>query len=169
MANFVTGAIVSIGATQNLTSRNGNAFRLRDIVISIRKYDPNTGEPITDRDNTPQFTFMGERCDELDKYQPGQMVNIYFDLQGRTYVDQSGISKIINEVRPYKIELYQSRSQQQTSNQPLVQPQQNVQQTQVGPCAQQKVSSNPIQQNTFNQQQSGYYPQQQGFVDGDPF
>ena len=112
---------------------------------------------------------MGERCDELDKYQPGQMVNIYFDLQGRTYVDQSGISKIINEVRPYKIELYQSRSQQQTSNQPLVQPQQNVQQTQVGSYAQQKVSSNPIQQNTFNQQQSGYYPQQPGFVDGDPF
>lgn len=152
MANFVTGAIVSIGTTQNLVSRTGNAFRLRDIVISIRKYDPNTGEPITDKENTPQFTFMGERCDELDKYQPGQMVNVYFDLQGRTYVDQSGISKIINEVRPYKIELYQSRSTQQSSNQPLIQqPQQ------------------PMQQSAYNQPQVGGYSQQIGFVDGDPF
>lgn len=152
MANFVTGAIVSIGTTQNLVSRTGNAFRLRDIVISIRKYDPNTGEPITDKENTPQFTFMGERCDELDKYQPGQMVNVYFDLQGRTYIDQSGISKIINEVRPYKIELYQSRSTQQSSTQPLAQQ-----------------SQQPMQQSAYNQPQGGGYSQQIGFVDGDPF
>lgn len=152
MANFVTGAIVSIGTTQNLVSRTGNAFRLRDIVISIRKYDPNTGEPITDKENTPQFTFMGERCDELDKYQPGQMVNVYFDLQGRTYVDQSGISKIINEVRPYKIELYQSRSTQQSSTQALAQQ-----------------SQQPMQQSSYNQPQGGGHSQQIGFVDGDPF
>lgn len=159
MANFITGAIVSISETRNLVSRSGNAYKLRELVISIRKYDPNTGEPVTDKENTPQFVFMGDRCDELDKFQIGQMVNVYFDLQGRTYTDQSGISKIINELRPYKIELYQRQGQQSTSSsQTVVQPaQQQVQQPQ-----------SQSQPNMYQQPNNGYFPQQ-GYVCGDPF
>lgn len=159
MANFITGAIVSISETRNLVSRSGNAYKLRELVISIRKYDPNTGEPVTDKENTPQFVFMGDRCDELDKFQIGQMVNVYFDLQGRTYTDQSGISKIINELRPYKIELYQRQGQQPTSSsQTVAQPaQQQVQQPQSQP-----------QPNIYQQPNNGYFPQQ-GYVGGDPF
>lgn len=155
MANFITGAIVSISETRNLVS----AYKLRELVISIRKYDPNTGEPVTDKENTPQFVFMGDRCDELDKFQIGQMVNVYFDLQGRTYTDQSGISKIINELRPYKIELYQRHGQQSTSSsQTVVQPaQRQVQQPQIQP-----------QPNIYQQPNNGYFPQQ-GYVGGDPF
>lgn len=159
MANFITGAIVSISETRNLVSRSGNAYKLRELVISIRKYDPNTGEPVTDKENTPQFVFMGDRCDELDKFQIGQMVNVYFDLQGRTYTDQSGISKIINEVRPYKVEPYQRQGQQSASpSQNAVQPtQQQVQQPQSQP-----------QQNMYQQPNQSYYPQP-GYASGDPF
>lgn len=160
MANFITGAIVSISETRNLVSRSGNAYKLRELVISIRKYDPNTGEPVTDKENTPQFVFMGDRCDELDKFQIGQMVNVYFDLQGRTYTDQSGISKIINELRPYKIELYQRQGQQSTSSS----------QTTVAQPAQQQVQqpqSQP-QPNIYQQPNNGYFSQQ-GYVGGDPF
>ena len=159
MANFITGAIVSISETRNLVSRSGNAYKLRELVISIRKYDPNTGEPVTDKENTPQFVSMGDRCDELDKFQIGQMVNVYFDLQGRTYTDQSGISKIINELRPYKVELYQRLGQQSAVQSPNVaQPvQQQVQQPQ-----------NQPQPNMYQQPNQGYY-QQPGFASGDPF
>ncbi len=159
MANFITGAIVSISETRNLVSRSGNAYKLRELVISIRKYDPNTGEPVTDKENTPQFVFMGDKCDDLDKFQIGQMVNVYFDLQGRTYTDQSGISKIINEVRPYKIEPYQRPGLQSASpNQNVAQPAQpQVQQPQSQP-----------QPNLYQQPNNGYYPQP-GYASGDPF
>lgn len=102
---------------------------------------------------------MGDRCDELDKFQIGQMVNVYFDLQGRTYTDQSGISKIINEVRPYKVEPYQRQGQQSASqSQTVVQPAQpQVQQPQSQP-----------QQNMYQQPNQSYYPQP-GYASGDPF
>ncbi len=110
MANSVTGTITAIGVTQELTSKLGNAFKLRDIILAVRRFDPNTGEPITDNENTPQLTFSGDRCAELDKFQPGQVVTIYFDLQGRKYTDAAGITKIINDIKPYKIELYAPRN-----------------------------------------------------------
>lgn len=106
MANSVIGQILSIGLTQNLTSKSGTAFTKRDVVISIRRFDPNTGEPVNDYENTPLFSFMGERCNDLDKFQVGQDVEIFFDLSGRRYTPEGGTEKIINDIRPYKIELY---------------------------------------------------------------
>ena len=109
MANQLIGTILTIGATQDLTSKNGNAFKRRDLVLMLRRFDPNTGEPMTDTENTPQLTFMGDRCAELDNYQPGQVVAVSFDIQGRKYTDQSGVTKIINDIRPFRIEPYVSR------------------------------------------------------------
>lgn len=134
MANTIVGVITSIGDTQNLVSRNGNAFKRRDLIIMVRRFDPNTGEPINDSENTPLFTFMGERCDELNNYKPGQMVTIYFDIKGRKYTDQQGIMKIINDITPYKIVAYQpsyqpATHQQQVTPQPAM-PQQSYQQPQ---------------------------------------
>lgn len=106
MANSVIGQIISIGQTQSLTSKNGTAFTKRDVVISIRRFDPNTGEPVNDYENTPLFSFMGDRCKELDQFQAGQNVEIFFDLSGRKYTSEGGTEKIINDIRPYKIELY---------------------------------------------------------------
>ena len=106
MANSVIGQIISIGQTQSLTAKNGTAFTKRDVVISIRRFDPNTGEPVNDYENTPLFSFMGDRCKDLDQFQAGQNVEIFFDLSGRKYTPEGGTEKIINDIRPYKIELY---------------------------------------------------------------
>lgn len=106
MANSIIGQIVSIGPTQTLTSQKGTSFTKRDIVISVRRFDPNTGEPVNDYDNTPLLSFMGEKCAELDKFQIGQNVEIFIDIQGRKYTDSSNVEKIITDVRPYKIQLY---------------------------------------------------------------
>lgn len=157
MANSIVGVITAIGDTQNLTSKSGNAFKLRDLTLMVRRFDPNTGEPVTDNENTPQLTFMGDRCDELNNYAPGQMVTVYFDIQGRKYTDQAGITKIINDIRPYKIEAYQSRSVQPApSAQPQSAPQSAPQQP-YQPSA--PVQQGYGQQQNYGQQGGQQYPQ----------
>lgn len=112
MANTIIGAIASIGPTQSLMAKNGNAFQKRDLVINVRRFDPNTGEPVTDWENTPKLSFIGDKCRDLDRFQVGQMVVISFDLQGRKYTTANGETDIITEARPYKIEAYGQRPSQ---------------------------------------------------------
>lgn len=114
MANCIIGSIIAIGATQNLVSKDGNSFAKRSLILSVRRYDQNTGEPINDYENTPEFSFIGDRCRDLDQFQVGQNVCVYFDLVGRRYTPQGGEEKIINDIRPYKIELYGRCAPQQS-------------------------------------------------------
>lgn len=119
MANTIIGQIASIGPTQSLVAKNsGNSFQKRDIVINVRRFDPNTGEPVTDWENTPKLSFLGDKCRDLDRFQVGQMVVISFDLQGRKYTTANGETDIITEARPYKIEAYGQRPSQ-PSSQPM--------------------------------------------------
>lgn len=111
MANCIIGQILAIGETQTLMSNNGNSFTKRTLVVSVRRFDPNTGEPVNDYENTPEFSFIGDRCRDLDLFYVGQNVCVYFDLVGRKYTPTSGQEKIINDVRPYKIELYGKAAQ----------------------------------------------------------
>lgn len=120
-ANQIIGQIASIGPTQSLMAKNGNAFQKRDLVINVRRFDPNTGEPVTDWENTPKLSFMGDKCRDLDRFQVGQMVVISFDLQGRKYTNANNETDIITEARPYKIEAYGQRPSQPTV-QPAVAP-----------------------------------------------
>ena len=148
MANQVIGQIVSIGQTQSLTAKNGNAFQKRDLVISVRRFDPNTGEPVTDWENTPKFSFMGDKCRDLDLFQLGQMVIVSFDLQGRQYQNASGVTDIITEARPYRIEAYGKCTAQQPTTHAAPAPDSYRQQSAPAPS------------------QQPYYPQQpQGFQD----
>lgn len=150
-ANQIIGQIASIGPTQSLMAKNGNAFQKRDLVINVRRFDPNTGEPVTDWENTPKLSFMGDKCRDLDRLQVGQMVVISFDLQGRKYTTANGETDIITEARPYKIELYGQRT-----SQPMVQP--AVAPAQAQPQYPQQAHSMP------QAQAQPQYPQQpQGF------
>ena len=151
MANTIIGSIASIGPTQSLMAKNGNAFQKRDLIINVRRFDPNTGEPVTDWENTPKLSFMGDKCRDLDRFQVGQMVVISFDLQGRKYTNANGETDIITEARLYKIEAYGQRPSQ--------------------PASQPMAASAPAQAPTYPQsapmsQAQPQYPQQpQGFQD----
>lgn len=142
MANTIIGEIASIGPTQSLMAKNGNAFQKRDLVINVRRFDPNTGEPVTDWENTPKLSFIGDKCRDLDRFQVGQMVVISFDLQGRKYTTANGETDIITEARPYKIEAYGQRPSQ--------------------PATQPMAASAPAQAPTYPQQAQTQpqYPQQ---------
>lgn len=124
-ANQIIGQIASIGPTQSLMAKNGNAFQKRDLVINVRRFDPNTGEPVTDWENTPKLSFMGDKCRDLDRFQVGQMVVISFDLQGRKYTTANGETDIITEARPYKIDAYGQRPAQ-PAPQPIAVPVQHA-------------------------------------------
>lgn len=153
MANTIIGQIASIGPTQSLMAKNGNAFQKRDLVINVRRFDPNTGEPVTDWENTPKLSFIGDKCSDLDRFQVGQMVIISFDLQGRKYTNANNETDIITEARPYKIEAYGQRASQPS-------PKQMTAQTQ--PHAPTYPQSAPMSQAQTQPQ----YPQQpQGFQD----
>lgn len=122
MANFIIGQILFIGEAQNLTSQNtGNSFTKRSLIISVRRFDPNTGEPVNDYENTPEFSFIGDKCRDLDQFKVGQNVAVYFDIVGRKYTPQGGAEKIINDIRPYKIELYGRAVTEQTQPAPAPQ------------------------------------------------
>ena len=159
-ANQVIGQILTIGPTQSITTRKGTTFQKRDLVISVRRYDPNTGEPVTDWENTPKLSFTGEKCNDLDRFQVGQMVAVSFELQGRKYVNENtGVSDIITEARPYKIELYGQRQAQQPTVQPAQAPAPAPaypQQPMMAPTPQSAPQQAP-------QQQPYVQPQQQGF------
>ena len=156
MANQVIGKIVSIGQPQNLTSKTGSAFQKRDVVINVQRYDPYTGLPATDWENTPKLSFIGEKCRELDRFQVGQMVVISFDLQGRKYETANKEIDIITEARPYKIELYAQRGAQQTAQQPAAAPTQAYAQQPAQSVQSASQPQQPAQQQYYSQPQQGF-------------
>lgn len=102
MAYKITGRVMEVGQTQSLTSKNGTAYTKRDVVITVRKFDPYTGIPSEEEGNTPKFTFFGERCKDLDDITPGIIVNISFEITGREYT-KDGKTDYFTEVKPLRI------------------------------------------------------------------
>lgn len=143
MANQIRGRILHIYPPQSITGKTGNVLTKRAIIIDCTRYDPMTGE--RGFENTPMLEFVGDKCNELEKYVPGQIVAITFDIQGSRYRNKDGVEQIFTRVHPYKIELVQT---QQPTAQPAAQPAQNYQQQ-------------PTQyQQQIYQQQQPYTPQQ---------
>lgn len=120
MANQITGKILYIYPTQQLTSKDGSkTFYKRSIVLDLTRFDPYTGER-SQFENTPMLEFTNDRCQELDKFKVGQVVTISFDVQGTRYKDKSGAEQIFTRIQPYKIEAKQQRNEYDP--QPTAQP-----------------------------------------------
>lgn len=119
MPNTLTGRIDRIGPTVQIPSQKGGTpFFKRELTLNAMRYDPNTGEPVTS-ENFPTFEFDGERCAELDRYQPGDVVTVSFNLNGRKYTDRDGKERYFTTVRGYKIESRQQRQPQRPAPQPV--------------------------------------------------
>lgn len=120
MANQITGKILYIYPTQQITSKDGSkTIEKRNMVIDCTRFDPYTGERGVE--NTPMMEFTGDRCAELDKFQIGQIVTVSFDIQGMRYRDKQGNEQIFTRVRPYRIEPRQSQPKQVQAQQPVQQ------------------------------------------------
>ena len=124
MANQITGKVLHIYPAETITGKSGNGITKRAILIDCTRFDPYTGE--RGFENTPLLEFIGEKCNELNNFQPGQVVTITFDIQGTKYINKDGVENIFTRVQPYKIELKQIRQQpvQPQYQQPAQQPEQ---------------------------------------------
>ena len=121
----ITGRIHEIGQMQAIPTKKGTTITKRDIVLDTTRFDPYTGQR-SEYENYPLLEFSGEKCKDLDGFKVGDVVTVFFELQGGYFDSQDGTKKNFTKVRGYKIEARQSVH-------PM--PQQNVQPQSVQPQA----------------------------------
>lgn len=103
MAYKLSGTILLIGPIQTIQARTGTPLTKQDVVITVRKFDQYTGEPTDDVGNTPRLTFVGDKCQQLQGFKPGDIVTIYFDIQGRQFT-KDGVNGYFTDIRPFRID-----------------------------------------------------------------
>ena len=156
MAYKITGRVLQISTPQSFKSKSGTPFTKQDIVIMVRKFDQYTGEPSFDEYNTPKFSFMNEKCQQLDHIKVGTIVTISFDVRGRSY-EKDGKTEYLNDLTPFGIvpdksnyQVQQDMYQQTGYSQPHQSDAQSYQQP-IAPQPQQAYSQ-PSQQTYYGQQ-----------------
>jgi hypothetical protein len=169
----IIGTILKVYPIVQLSTKSGQPFTKRDVVISVRRYDPMTGQP-SDYTETPLITFFNDRCTQIDQFQIGQPVQISYELTGRRYTNASGEEFYATDVRGYRIEPYAGYRQtpQMPQAQAMPQPQQFIQQAQPTPVQPTPASPTPTQWPVQPMPQpTPAGPQQQfyGAKDGLPF
>lgn len=120
MANSKSGLVLAVGQPQQLQSKGGKVFTKRSLYVDCTTFDPYTGQR-SQYENKILFDFIDSKTSILDNIQVGQVVTVYFDLQGTELTEQDGQKRFFTHVRPYKVDVRQV----QPSNQ---QPQQQYQQ-----------------------------------------
>ena len=103
MANTITGRILKVGKTVNVSKNN--EFLKRELVLDCSRYDEYTGEK---RENYVSFSFTQKRCAELDGLSEGELVEVSFILNGRKY-EKDGQTRYITDVVGYKVDRKESR------------------------------------------------------------
>ena len=103
MAYRISGRVITVGPTQTLAAKSGNSYTKRDLIMTVWKFDPYTGYPSDDKDNTPKFTFFGQQCQQLNGIKAGDIVVVHFDVSGRSY-EKDGKTEYFTEVRPFRVE-----------------------------------------------------------------
>ena len=139
MAFVLIGRIIAVDQQQTVASKSdaNKTFQRRQVYLDCSRYDSITGEPI--QENKPLLEFGGKGLDQLNELvkqglKKGDLVSIEFAVQGNTYKDGQGNTKNFTGIRPYSIERYVPRSQQQQTQQtapasaPAPQPQAQPQQ-----------------------------------------
>jgi hypothetical protein len=82
MSFELTGKILEIGSTQNITDK----FKKREFIVEYRDNPSGTYFQYL------KFQFTGDKCSALDNFRPGQEVNISFNLKGRKYEKDGRVS-----------------------------------------------------------------------------
>lgn len=105
MAYKLTGRVLIVGETYEGAKRPGAIFKKRDLVLTAMRFDPNTGIPSEDPDNTPKFTFVGESIHDLDSLKKGDRVTVHFNVKGRSFIKNTeGDTDYFTSLNPVRIE-----------------------------------------------------------------
>lgn len=120
MANQVSGRVIAVSGIQQVASSDPSKQPLskRSVYIDCTRYDPYTGER-SQYENKPLLEFSGERTLEkvgakLDGIVKGDIVTVFFDLQGTPYVERAtGKTKVYTGIRCYDIEVVRKCGEEQ--------------------------------------------------------
>lgn len=86
------------------TQQISASFKKREFVV---EYSENPQYP-----EFIKFELIQDRCDLIDAIQPGQEVEVYFNLKGRKWTDPKGEVKYFNSLQAWKIERANDIAQQ---------------------------------------------------------
>lgn len=92
MAIQISGKLHATFEAQQVTQR----FRKREFVVEL-----------SDNPDYPQFVMFqltGDRCDNIDGFNIGDVVNVEFNLRGREWTSPQGETKYFNSLDVWKIE-----------------------------------------------------------------
>ncbi|MHA7877554.1 MAG: DUF3127 domain-containing protein [Bacteroidota bacterium] len=88
----VTGKIIEIQETQQVS----DTFRKRTFILEYAE-NPQYLEYIS-------FELVQDRCELLDSFQPGQDIEVSFNLRGRKWVNPEGVTKYFNTLQAWRLE-----------------------------------------------------------------
>jgi len=125
MANSKSGVVIAVGQPQQLESKGKKVFTKRSLYVDCTAFAPYTGQR-SQYENKILFDFIDSKVSLIDNIQVGQVVTVYFDLQGTELTEQDGRKRFFTHVRPYKVDV---RQVQQSNQQPQQQYQQPTQPT----------------------------------------
>ena len=122
MSEFVLiGRIIAVDQQQSVASKSDptKTFPRRQVYMDCSRYDSITGEQLSD--NKPLLEFGGKGLDMLNALcqqglKQGDLVAVKFAVQGNSYKDKDGKTKNFTGIRPYAIERYFPKTQQQPAN-----------------------------------------------------
>ena len=117
MVFVLIGKIIAVDRQQTIASKTdaSKRFQRRQVYLDCSRYDSITGEQL--QENKPLLEFGGKGLEQLNELckqglKKGDLVSIEFAVQGNTYKDAQGNTKNFTRIRPYAIERYIPKSQQ---------------------------------------------------------
>lgn len=159
MSNSISGRVIAVSAVTTVASADASKqpLKKRMVYLDCTRYDPYTGER-SQFENKPLMEFTGDRVLEkvnpkLDGIKAGDVVTVFFDVQGMDYTDKAtGKKKNFTGIRAYDVQLVRQAGDQQgqqhgqffPNSSPQPQPQAQQQQQQVQQVAQQ-LNAEPAQ------------------------
>ena len=117
MGFILIGRIIAINQVETVASKSDSTktFQRRQVYLDCSRYDSITGEQL--QENKLLLEFGGKGLEQLNELanqglKKGDLVSVEFAVQGTSYKDAQGNTKNYTGIRPYAIERYKPKSQQ---------------------------------------------------------
>lgn len=97
--SVVKGQLIAVYPKQDMVSKEGRPFTKCDFIIAVVEVNRETRQMEPNQSNTPMLTAYGHVVEHLNRVQPGDMVDVYFTLQGRRYREAGGAERVYTNIR----------------------------------------------------------------------
>lgn len=124
MSNSISGRVIAVSAVTTVASADASKqpLKKRMVYLDCTRYDPYTGER-SQFENKPLMEFTGDRVLEkvnpkLDGIKAGDVVTVFFDVQGMDYTDKAtGKKRNFTGIRAYDVQVVRQAGDQQGQQQ----------------------------------------------------